>query len=123
MLVVNFDPDTLNLKSKGKWITCYIELPEGYDVWQIDGSTVLFNGIVPAYLGKEGWVKAEANESNITDNDEDGILERMVKFDRAAVRDILSPGTAVILTLTGKVFYNAGLADFEGKDVIRVISK
>jgi len=28
---VDLDPDTLNLESKGKWITCYIELPEGYD--------------------------------------------------------------------------------------------
>lgn len=27
----SYDPDTLNLESKGKWITCYIELPEGYD--------------------------------------------------------------------------------------------
>ena len=27
----SYDPDTLNLESKGKWFTCYIELPEGYD--------------------------------------------------------------------------------------------
>jgi chitodextrinase len=116
---IDCDPDTLNLKSNGEWITCYIELPSGYDVRQIDGSTVSLNGI-PAYLGKEGWAKAEANESNIMDHDGDGILERMVKFDRNQVQAILNPGTAV-LTLTGKVFYNLGLADFEGKDTIRVI--
>jgi len=119
---IDCNPDTLNLKSKGAWITCYIELPGGYDVRQIDGSTVSLNGI-SAYLGKEGWAKTEANESNITDHDGDGILERMVKFDRnqvQAILTILSPGTAV-LTLTGKVFYNLGLADFEGKDTIRVI--
>jgi len=29
---VDLDPDTLNLESKGKWITCYIELPEGYGI-------------------------------------------------------------------------------------------
>ena len=37
---VNIDPDTLNVKSKGKWITAYIELPEGYDVNDIDINTV-----------------------------------------------------------------------------------
>lgn len=117
---IDCDPDTLNLKSQGQWITCYIELPEGYDVWKLDGSTVLLNGIngiVPVYLGKEGWAKAESNNSNIMDHDGDGILERMVKFDTAAIQGILSPGE-VVLTLTGKV----GLADFEGSDTIRVIN-
>ncbi|MBU2068287.1 PKD domain-containing protein [Patescibacteria group bacterium] len=113
---IDCDPNTLNLKSKGQWITCYIELPAGYDVWQINGSTILLNGMIPAYLGKEGWAKAGSNESNIMDNDGDGVLERMVKFDRAAVQAILIPGEAV-LTLAGKV----GLADFEGSDTIRVI--
>ncbi len=113
---IDCDPDTLNLKSKGNWITCYIELPAGYDVWQINGSTILLNGMIPAYLGKEGWAKTESDQLNIMDNDGDGVLERMVKFDRAAVQAILIPGEA-ILTLAGKV----GLADFEGSDTIRVI--
>ena len=113
---IDCDPNTLNLKSKGQWITCYIELPAGYDVWQINGSTILLNGMIPAYLGKEGWAKAESDQSNIMDNDGDSVLERMVKFDRAAVQAILIPGEAV-LTLAGKV----GLADFEGSDTIRVI--
>jgi len=125
---IDCDPDTLNLKSKGQWITCYIELPDGpqgqqWDVWQIDGSTILLNGAVPAYLGKQGWAKAESNESNIMDSDNDGGLERMVKFDWQAVQEVLEAGKAVILTLTGKVFYNAGYADFEGLDTIRVIDK
>ncbi|MCK4435140.1 hypothetical protein KAU92_06580, partial [Candidatus Bathyarchaeota archaeon] len=29
---VDIEPNTLNLKSEGEWITCYIELPEGYNV-------------------------------------------------------------------------------------------
>ena len=32
---VDIDPDVLNLRSKGKWITAYIELPEGYGVEKI----------------------------------------------------------------------------------------
>ncbi len=126
--IIDCDPDTLNLKSKGKWITCYIELPDGpqgqkWDVWEIDGSTILLNGVVPVYLGRQGWAKAESNESNIMDHDKDGELERMVKFERSLVQEILAPGENVELTLTGKVFYNQGLADFEGKDYIRVIDK
>lgn len=119
--IINIDPDTLNLKSKGKWITCYIELPEGYDVAEIDGSTVMLEGTIPAYMGKEGWAKPEANESNIVDSDGDGILERMVKFDRAAVIDLLKPvpHSDVTLTVTGKV---AGIP-FEGSDTIKVIGK
>jgi uncharacterized repeat protein (TIGR01451 family) len=125
---IDCDPDTLNLKSKGKWITCYIELPDGpqgqqWDVWQIDGSTILLNGIVPAYLGKQGWAKAESNDLNIMDHDDDGELERMVKFDKQAVQEILEPGDNVKLTLNGKVLYNQGLADLEGSHTIRVIDK
>ncbi|GEM_PF-6653402 len=33
---IDFDPDTLNLKSKGKWVTVYTELPAGYDVTDIN---------------------------------------------------------------------------------------
>ena len=45
---VDIDPDTLNLKSKGKWITAYIELPSGYDVADIDVATVMLDDTVPA---------------------------------------------------------------------------
>jgi len=124
---IDFDPDTLNKKSGGKWITAYIELEEGYSVTLIDGSTVLLNDSVPAYLGKEGWAKAEGNESNIMDHDGDGILERMVKFDRTAVKEILPVGDEVEVIITGKIQYDYGsdtvLFDFEGQDVIKVIDK
>jgi hypothetical protein len=115
---IDIDPDTLNLKSKGKWITARIELPEGYDVAEIDGATVMLEGAIAAHMGKEGWAKPEANESNIMDEDGDGELERMVKFDRAAVIDFLKlvPHSQVTLTVTGEV---AGLT-FEGTDTIRV---
>ncbi|MFQ6116151.1 MAG: hypothetical protein ACE5NG_18980, partial [bacterium] len=42
---MNIDPNTLNLKSNGEWITAYIELPEGYDVADIDIFTVQLEGI------------------------------------------------------------------------------
>jgi len=117
---IDIDPDTLNISSKGKWVTCYIELPDGYDVMDIDGSTVMLEGI-PAYIGAEGWARAGANSGNIMDHDGDGILERMVKFDGAAVRGYLiglGASGYVGLTVTGDLVDGPS---FEGIDVIRVI--
>ena len=48
---VDFNPNTLNLKSKGKWITCYVELPDDYDVQDIDIGTVMLNETIPAERG------------------------------------------------------------------------
>jgi parallel beta-helix repeat protein len=104
---VDIVPDVLNLKSKGKWITCYIELSDGYDVADIDINTVMLEGVVPA----------ELHPTKIGDYDRDGIPDLMVKFDRAAVQKLLEPGE-VKLTVTGKV----GTLDFEGSDTIRVIA-
>jgi len=120
LAAIDIDPDTLNLSSKDKWVTCYIELPDGYDVMDIDGSTVMLEGI-PAYIGAEGWARAGANSGNIMDHDGDGILERMVKFDRSAVQDyLISLGLSgyVGLTVTGDLIDGPS---FEGIDVIRVI--
>ncbi len=100
----------------GRWITCFIELEEGYDATEIDGSTVCLNDI-PAYLGWEWWSWAEANWWNITDINWDGVLERMVKFEYAAVEAIVAaPETTVMvsgLLLDG--------TPFAGTAVIRVI--
>ena len=107
---VDFDPDTLNLKSKGKVVTVYIELPEGYDVEEIDISTVMLNGIVPAL----------ARPTDVGDYDSDGVPDLMVKFDRADVQDVLEPGNEVEVTVSGQ------LTDgtlFEDTDTIRVIEK
>ena len=47
---VDFDPDTLNLKSKGKLVTGYIELPEGYNVNEINLESIKLNIQVQAEL-------------------------------------------------------------------------
>ena len=62
--IIDFDPNTLNLRSKGRFITVYIELPEGFDVNQIDIASILLNDSVPA-LDKP---------TEIGDYDKDGIL-------------------------------------------------
>ena len=105
---IDIDPNTLNLKSKGKWITCYIELPDGYNVADINVTTILLNDTIPI---------DPSAPMEIGDHDGDGIPDIMVKFSRSAVQDIVSPGDAT-LTITGKLI--DGIA-FDGSDVIRVI--
>jgi hypothetical protein len=39
-VVIRFSPRTLNLSSRGNWVTCSIDLPEGTDEHDIDLSTV-----------------------------------------------------------------------------------
>ena len=116
--VVDVDPNTLNLSSSGNWITCYIELPGGYDVNDIDGQTVTLEN-VKAHMGKEGWASPQATADNTMDHDGDGVLERMVKFDRSAVQDVLRPGVATV-TVMGKLPNHTIL---HGTDVLKVTAK
>jgi PKD repeat protein len=118
--IIDFKPNTLNLRGKGKWVTVYIELGEDYDVSLIDINTVLFNDQIPA----ENDPKYDfVTDPEIKDRNDNGLPELMVKFDRSQVQSILSPGEEVTITVTGGVFHIYGLADFEGGDVIRVIDK
>lgn len=103
---LDIDPNTLNLESNGRWITAYIELPEGYDVSKIDIPSLRLNGLI----------FAEPFPTEIGDYDTDGITDLMVKFDRAAVQDLLSPGDQLLI-VTGIVEDQI----FIGKDMIRAI--
>ncbi len=121
---VDFGPDTLNLNSRGKWVTAYIELPDGYDVSKIDAGSVVLNDEVKAVTDQE--LDFVINEDEyITDDDENGIPERMVKFSRTDVGDLLKVGDAVKVTISGKVWYDngidAGFASFEAIDTERVM--
>ena len=100
---VDIHPDTLNLQSKGKWITCYIVFPAGANVADVNSNTILLNDQV-----KAEWTMIE---------EEAQVL--MAKFSRSAVEGILQPGI-VELTVSGKL--NDGTR-FEGKDTITVINK
>jgi len=118
---IDIDPDTLNLRSRGKWITCYVELPEGYNVSDIDVTSVMLNDTVPVCL------KAHA----IGDYDEDGIPDLMVKFGRAEVIDYIMANVnmtelfeekfmTVTLTITGKLDDGTPI---QGNTKIRIIAR
>jgi len=106
----DIDPDTLNLKSNGQWITAYVTLPEGYNVEDIVLETVYLDGIPAAW-------------SEIQDR------VYMVKFDRATVQASLTNEPDYD---SAPKFYDMTLAikgtlvdgtPFEGSDTIRVLSK
>ena len=107
---IDIDPDTLNLKSNGQWITAYITLPEGYNVEDIVLETVYLDGISAA------WSEIQ-----------NGVY--MVKFDRATVQTSLTNEPDydstpkfydLLLTVTGELVDGT---PFEGNDTTRVLSK
>jgi len=112
--IIDIAPNSLNLRSRGQWITAYIELPEGYDVSNVDISTIFMNFTVsvdpsaPVALG---------------DYDGDGVPDLMVKFNRAeAISLILGNvedefGTAT-LRITG---YLTDGTPFQGTATIKII--
>jgi len=100
---VDIDPDTLNLQSKGKWITCYISFPVDVNVEDVNSNTVLLNGTIKADWT---WVDEE-------------VQVIMAKFSRSAVQAMLQPGL-VELSVSGKLNNGTG---FQGKDTITVINQ
>ena len=111
---VDVTPNTLNLKSRGKWITCRIELPEGYNASDIDPSTIMLNESIPV---DPFW--ADEPHGSVEGDDDDSVPHLIVKFDRTAVGElILAKGITygnVTLAITGEV----DGTPFEGSDVIR----
>jgi photosystem II stability/assembly factor-like uncharacterized protein len=104
---IDIEPNTLNLNSRGRYITTYIELPSEHSIDDVDVSTVVFNGVIGA----------EPRPYSVGDHDCDGVPDLMVKFARAAAQNILARGDAVEVTVSGQA---AGFP-FEGTETLRVI--
>ncbi len=96
---LNLDPDTLNLKSRGKWVTAYVEVENG-SVADIDARSLRLNGVAPA------WTRVW-----------DDTL--VAKFDRTKFAATVQPGEKVLVALTGH-WKDGGT--FTATDTIRVIS-
>ena len=106
MSFLDFDPDMFNLSSKGKWVTCYIELPTGYNIASINISSLILNNSIYAI----------STPINIGDYNNNGIPDLMVKFSRESLISLLVPGDQSIV-LTGTLVDGTPIV---GIDVIRV---
>ncbi len=99
-LSLDINPDTLNLKSKGRWITAYLGA-ENASIYDVDTSSILLqDALVP-----ERW------------DYQDDVL--MLKFGRQDLIAMLKVGESVEIKLTGKWKDGTG---FEAYDYIRVIN-
>jgi len=110
---VDIRPDTLNLKSNGRYVTAFITPPEGYGVGDIDVTTVALEHFTLYAL----WGEVQ-----------DEVF--MVKFDRAALVEYL--GDQDLVEGYGGKFYDVTLTvtgtltdgmPFAGTDSIKVIKK
>jgi len=116
---VDVNPHALNLRSRGRWITTYIELPEDYDVSDINVSTILLNDSIPA----------EVHPVGIGDYDDDGVPDLMVKFDRAELTSYILTNVditklfeewfmTITLTITGELYDGT---QFQGSTTIKIL--
>jgi hypothetical protein len=122
---ISFNPHALNLESHGKWLKCIIEIPKGYDVGDLDLSTIRLNNTVGI----------DFNAPIIAINrgcEEDSQV--MVRFNRAEVIELIKNALEetrdtkencgkiniryVTLTVTGKL---SSTTSFEGKRRILTI--
>jgi len=111
---IDIKPDVLNRKSQGRWITAYIELPGSRDPSDIEVSKTYITF-------QDDTVTAELSPTEVGDYDGDGISDRMVKFDREAVIEMLDEvdvPEVVTLTVSGEL---TGGIPFSGEDIIRII--
>jgi len=116
---VSIDPKSQNLRSQGKWITAYLEFPEGFDVHNANVSTILLNGTIPV----------QSEPLGIGDYDNDAIPELMMRFDRAEVASYLLDNVnltqlreerflTTTLTIGGKLYDGT---QFQGSDTVTII--
>jgi hypothetical protein len=116
---VDIHPETLKLRSKGKWITAYIKLPKGFNVRDINVSSILLNDTI----------RAKPEPKAVGHHDGDRISDLIVKFDRAKVTEYILANVnltklykerfmRITLTITGN--FNDG-TPFQGSDTIKII--
>lgn len=110
-VTVNITPNTINLKSMGKYITASIKLPDEFNVNQIDGNTVQISAI-------DGYPIEPifANKTMESEIETDNCL--LAKFERKDLENVLAPGDEVEITIEGLL---ASGEKFTGVDTLRVI--
>jgi len=118
--LIDLDPDTLNRKSQGHWVTCYVTLPAGYSVADIDPSSIEITKIVGTSYEPSYTQPIDSSfVPQVGDRDEDGITDLTVKFDRQILIGNLCLDD-VSITVEGDLTTGE---HFAGMDTIRVIER
>jgi hypothetical protein len=118
--LIDINPGSLNKNGQGQWVTVYITLPEGYDVGQIDASTIAITALTGESCQADYHQAADLSfPPQIGDRDEDGIPDLTVRFDRQALTANLCLDD-VVVTVEGNL--STGQT-FKGTDHIRVLDR
>jgi YVTN family beta-propeller protein len=106
---IRVTPRTLNLQSRGRFVTGLIELPVSapIDVYDIDVGSVLLQDTISVVPGS----------AEFGDEDGDGAEDLVVKFDRSEFQAVIPQGEFVEVTISGE----AGIHTFMGLDTIRTL--
>ena len=111
---IDFEPKSLNLKNADKGnsvVTVYIELPSELNAIEILINSIKLNDMIsPITDGKYGYVK-----NPVSDYDNDGILEFMVKFEKGSLDNILMTGNNNVI-----IKGSTGTYSFIGTCIIEV---
>lgn len=86
---VKISPNTLNLKSKGKWINCEIRLPQEYDVADIDTARIILQSPLLGTIVPDRVIIDPVNQV------------AKLKFSRSELQGIVEAGEQVVLTVSG----------------------
>jgi len=100
LVSTDLDPNTLNLKSQGKFVTVFFEITGVKSTDQIDPASLAITRINDQAVTP---IPAEPKPLSLEDPDQDGVLELMVKFDRQALIDVLPVAEQVKVTMEGKL--------------------
>ena len=104
-------PKTLNLKSHGRVVTTFIELPSAYDPAAIDVSSLRLEGSLPM---------AVPPTPKFGDGDGDGTADLMVKFSRRNLIALLCETGEIEGEIELRVTGNVDGHPFEMRGTVRI---
>jgi hypothetical protein len=114
--IADIKPDTLNVKSKGKWIKAEFQIGEEYDINNIDYDSITLQ-VATNTLAKEIHIVPDAPRSIITIK---GIPTLIVKFDRQEVISELHPGDSATFVLKARLLDGT---PFMGEDTVKIVGR
>ncbi|MEE9230850.1 MAG: NHL repeat-containing protein [Acidobacteriota bacterium] len=108
---VVFRPPVLNLSSQGQWLKAFIEIADG-SAAEIDLPTVFLND----------QIAADGSGEQLADQDEDGVPELVVLFDRQAVISLINVVTGSVTPASFELVVKGRTSNlsFEARDSLRI---
>ena len=110
---LRIEPEVINLRGGGRWVSAFLAPPAPYSADQIDVSSVQL------YTGRGTIVPDPEAPGEIGDDDGNGVADLMLKFKRSDVVGILE-GDPTTLVVVGE-FLQPTSTCFRGSDEVRVV--